>query len=102
MKSFAVALAATFVFTGLCAPRVQAELYCKSVTGEVEGFGESYTRFTAERSRDKAVAAQKAGWGEMGRKVVKIEPHDTECKAVYPLGFEEWHCVAKTDVCVER
>jgi len=37
-----------------------AQLYCKTVIGEVEGFGQDYTRFTAERSRDKAIAAEKA------------------------------------------
>jgi len=80
----------------------QAGIYCKTVSGEVEGFGNGYTRFTAERSRDRAIAAEKARRREMGREVVKVDVHETQCKDVYPLGFEEWHCVAKADVCVER
>ncbi len=80
----------------------QAQLYCKTVIGEVEGFGQDFTRFTAERSRDEAIAAEKARRREMGRKVEKVEVAETECKAVYPLGFEEWYCVAKADVCVAR
>jgi len=79
-----------------------AQLYCKTVIGEVEGFGQDYTRFTAERSRDKAIAAERARRREMGREVEKVEIADTECEAVYPLGFEEWYCVAKADVCVAR
>lgn len=80
----------------------QAQLYCKTVIGEVEGFGQDFTRFTAERSRDEAIAAEKVRRREMGRKVEKVEVAETECKAVYPLGFEEWYCVAKADVCVAR
>lgn len=102
MKSFALALAAIVVSTLTCALQGQAALYCKTVTGEVEGFGQDYTRFTAERSRDRAVVVEKARRREMGRKVVQVKSHETECKAVYPLGFEEWYCVAKADVCVER
>lgn len=79
-----------------------AQLYCKTVVGEVEGFGQDYTRFSAERSRDKAIEAEKARRREMGRKVEKVEVAETHCEAVYPLGFEEWYCVAKADVCVAR
>jgi hypothetical protein len=79
-----------------------AQLYCTTVIGEVEGFGQDYTRFTAERSRDEAIAAEKARRREMGREVEKVDVAETECEAVYPLGFEEWYCVAKADVCVAR
>ena len=84
------------------AANAESELYCYPVMGEVEGFGKNYTRFTAERSRDKAVAAQKARWDEMRREIASIEPRQTECEAVYPIGVEEWHCIARTEVCVKR
>jgi len=80
----------------------RADLYCRTVTGEVEGFGEDYTRFTAERSREKAIEAELSRWREMRREVVRVERDEPECKAVYPLGFEEWSCVAKADICVKR
>ena len=79
-----------------------SEIYCKTVSGAVEGFGQSYTRFTAERARDEAVETERARRREMGREIVKVETYDTTCEAVYPLGFEEWSCVAKADVCVAR
>lgn len=80
----------------------QGGTYCRTVIGEVEGFGQDYTRFTAERSREKAIEAELERWREMRREVVKVERQEAECKAVYPLGFEEWYCVAKADVCVKR
>ncbi len=84
------------------AGQVRADIYCKEIIGEVEGFGQDYTRFTAERSREKAIQAELDRRSEMGREVVKVERRDAECNAVYPLGFEEWYCVAKADVCVDR
>lgn len=80
---------------------VQAGVYCKTVIGEVEGFGKNSTRFAAERDRDEALAQEKARRREMGREILEIRPQETTCKAVYPLGFKEWYCVAKTDVCVK-
>ena len=94
----AVLLLAVSVGSASAAP----DVYCRTVTGEVEGFGQNYTRETAERSRDKAVTAERERWREMRREIVNIEARETECKAVYPLGFEEWHCIARTEVCVAR
>lgn len=102
MKVAGSALAVLVVFAGVGGADADPDVYCKTVTGEVEGFGQSFTRSTAERSRDKAVAAEKARRRETGREIVRIEARETECKAVYPLGFEEWHCIARTDVCVAR
>ncbi len=80
----------------------QAGTYCRTLTGEVEGFGQEYTRTSAERNRERAIEAELARWREMRREVVKVERGDAECKAVYPLGFEEWYCVAEAEVCVDR
>ncbi|RIA56087.1 hypothetical protein [Dichotomicrobium thermohalophilum] len=84
------------------AGEARASSYCRTVIGEVEGFGQDYTRFSAERNREKAIEAELGRWREMRREVVSIEREETACEAVYPLGFEEWYCVAKADVCVKR
>jgi len=102
MRLASWALMVSVYLAGVSAVGAAPNTYCRTVTGEVEGFGQSYTRSTAERSRDKAMAAEKARWREVGREIVKIEARETECKAVYPLGFEEWYCVARTEVCVAR
>jgi len=81
---------------------VQAGTYCRTLTGEVEGFGQDYTRSSAERNRERAIETELSRWREMRRKVVKVERRDAECKAVYPLGFEEWYCIAEAEVCVDR
>lgn len=102
MKLAGPALAALILLACVSAAHAKPGVYCRTVSGEVEGFGQSYTRSTAERSRDKAVSAERARWREMRREIVKVEARETECKAVYPLGFEEWHCIARTDVCVAK
>jgi len=102
MRVAGVALAGLVFLVGMSAAHAKPGVYCRTVTGEVEGFGQGYTRSTAERSRDKAVSAERARWREMRREIVKVEARETECKAVYPLGFEEWHCIARTDVCVAK
>lgn len=95
-------LVAVFIAQAAFAGDARADLYCRTVTGEVEGFGQDYTRFTAERSREKVIEAELARWREMRREIAKLERQESECKAVYPLGFEEWYCVAKADICVQR
>lgn len=94
-------VAMALLVTAGAAGDARADLYCKTVIGEVEGFGQTFSRFTAERSREKAIEAEKARRREMGREVVKIERQEPTCEAVYPLGFEEWYCRAEADVCVE-
>ncbi|MFP4538392.1 MAG: hypothetical protein ACLFPA_08830 [Dichotomicrobium sp.] len=94
--------AMVLVVMAAAAGGARADLYCKTVIGEVEGFGKSFSRSTAERSREEAIAEEKARRREMGREVVKIERQESACEAVYPLGFQEWYCRAEADVCVER
>ncbi len=101
MRIAGLAVAIAMAWAGDLAAAEQAP-YCRTLTGEVEGFGQNFTRSTAERSRDAAVSAEKTRWREVGREIVRIEPRETECVAVYPLGFEEWRCIARTDVCVAR
>jgi hypothetical protein len=100
LKTFKMLMiaAAALTFAG----EAQAGPYCRTVMGEVEGFGQDYTRFTTERSREKAIEAELERWREMRREVIKVERQEAECKAVYPLGFEEWYCVATAEVCVKR
>ncbi len=95
-------MAAVVAALTIMAGEARADIYCKTVIGEVEGFGQDYTRFSAERSREEAIEAELARRREMGREVVKVEREESTCEAVYPLGFEEWYCIAKADVCVDR
>jgi predicted ATP-grasp superfamily ATP-dependent carboligase len=97
---FAIILGALAL--GTRAASAQAQTHCRTVIGEVEGFFRDHVKFTAERSRDEAVKAEVARREEMGREVVEVALEDTSCKAVYPLGLEEWHCVASARVCVAR
>ncbi len=92
----------TALMMSALAANAQAQTYCKTLTGEVEGFFRDNVQFTAERSRDEAVKAELARRAEMGREVVEVDVGETSCKAVYPLGLEEWHCVASAKVCVAR
>lgn len=75
------------------------QLRCRTVLGEVEGFGKESVRSTAEKSRLKAIAAEKAHRSEIGQQVASVDLIDTECVAVYPIGAEEWHCMARAKVC---
>jgi hypothetical protein len=74
-------------------------LRCKTVLGEVEGFGKESVRSTAEQSRLKAIAAEEAHRKEIGQQVASVDLQETECVAVYPIGAEEWHCMARAKVC---
>ena len=76
-----------------------SRLRCKTVLGEVEGFGKESVRSTAEQSRFKAIAAETAHRKDIGQKVASVELQETECVAVYPIGAEEWHCMARAKVC---
>ncbi len=103
VKGAACAVVLTIGLSGLSWPAsADPDLYCYSVMGEVEGFGQNYTRSTSERSRDEAIAEQKTRWAEMRREIASIEPQETECEAVYPIGLEEWHCIARAEICVKR
>lgn len=75
------------------------QLRCKTVLGEVEGFGKESVRATAEKSRLKAIAAEKTHRKEIGQQVASVDLEETECVAVYPIGAEEWHCMARAKVC---
>lgn len=82
------------------APRTKiSRLRCKTVLGEVEGFGKESVRATAEQSRLKAIATEEAHRKEIGQKVASVDLQATECVAVYPIGAEEWHCMARAKVC---
>lgn len=75
------------------------QLRCKTVLGEVEGFGKESVRSTAEQSRLKAIAAEEAHRKDIGQKIASVDLQETECVAVYPIGAEEWHCMARAKVC---
>ncbi len=75
------------------------QLRCKTVLGEVEGFGKESVRSTAEQSRLKAIAAEEAHRKDIGQQVASVDLQETECVAVYPIGAEEWHCMARAKVC---
>ena len=74
-------------------------LRCKTVLGEVEGFGKDSVRSTAEQNRVRAIADEQAHRTEIGQKIASVDLEDTECVAVYPIGAEEWHCMARAKVC---
>ena len=76
-----------------------AQLRCKTVLGEVEGFVKESVRSTAEKSRIKAIADEKAHRKVIGQQVASVDLEETECVAVYPIGAEEWHCMARAKVC---
>ncbi len=76
-----------------------SRLRCKTVLGEVEGFGKESVRATAEQSRLKAIAAEEAHRKDIGQKVASVDLQETECVAVYPIGPEEWLCMARAKVC---
>jgi hypothetical protein len=77
-------------------------LRCKTVLGEVEGFGRESVRATAEKSREKVIAAEVAHRKEIGQTVASVDLQATECVAVYPIGAEEWHCMARARICAQR
>ena len=72
---------------------------CKTVLGEVEGFGKESVRVTAEQNRVRAIADEKAHRSAIGQTVARVALEETECVAVYPIGAEEWHCMARAKVC---
>lgn len=74
-------------------------LRCKTVLGEVEGFGKESVRSTAEQNRVRAIADEKAHRTKIGQVVTNVDLEETECVAVYPIGAEEWHCMARAKVC---
>ena len=81
-------------------PVISAEnLRCKTVLGEVEGFGKESVRSTAEQNRVRAIADEKTHRSQIGQTVASVALEDTECVAVYPIGAEEWHCMARAKVC---
>ena len=99
-----VAVTGTSAVLAIPAPKPAARtqisrLRCKTVLGEVEGFGKESVRSTAEQSRLKAIAAEEAHRKEIGQKVASVDLAETECLAVYPIGAEEWHCMARAKVC---
>ncbi len=63
-----------------------SRLRCKTVLGEVEGFGKESVRSTAEQSRLKAIATEEAHRKDIGQKVASVDLQETECVAVYPIG----------------
>ncbi len=77
----------------------QKNLRCKTVLGEVEGFGKESVRSTAEQNRVRAIADEKTRRSQIGQTVASVALEDTECVAVYPIGAEEWHCMARAKVC---
>ncbi|MEZ5924570.1 MAG: hypothetical protein R3D57_09325 [Hyphomicrobiaceae bacterium] len=81
------------------APAASMPMRCKTVLGEVEGFGQESVRATAEKSRQKAIAEETAHRRVIGQSVARVDLEDTECVAVYPIGAEEWHCMARAKVC---
>lgn len=76
-----------------------SRLRCKTVLGEVEGFGKESVRSTAEQSRLRAIAAEETHRKQIGQQVASVDLMETECVAVYPIGAEEWHCMARAKVC---
>jgi hypothetical protein len=83
-------------------PAPAQTLRCKTVLGEVEGFGKESVRSTAEKSRLKAIATETAHRKEIGQTVASVDLEATECVAVYPIRAEEWHCMARAKVCAVR
>lgn len=81
--------------------KTSKNLRCKTVLGEVEGFGKESVRSTAEQSRLRSIAEEKAHRAEIGQTVASVDLEETECVAVYPIGAEEWHCMARAKVCAE-
>lgn len=79
--------------------KASKSLRCKTVLGEVEGFGKESVRSTAEQSRLRAVAEEKSHRTAIGQTVASVDLEETECVAVYPIGAEEWHCMARAKVC---
>lgn len=82
-------------------PPSKQKLRCKTVLGEVEGFGRESVRSTAEQSRLKAIAAETEHRKVIGQTIASIDLEETECVAVYPIGAEEWHCMARARVCAQ-
>jgi hypothetical protein len=80
-------------------PPRKSKLRCQTVLGEVEGFGKESVRATAETSRLKAIATETVHRKSIGQTVASVDLEATECVAVYPIGAEEWHCMARAKVC---
>src|SRR5690606_37168997 len=55
----------------------QKNLRCKMVVGEVEGFGKESVRSTAEQSRVRAIADEKAHRSEIGQTVTNVDLEET-------------------------
>lgn len=86
--------AAVFMIAVACAAGPVSAASCKTLKGEMVGFGEASTREYAESKLKKAIA----GWEERTGKKAKPRNRTVDCK-VYIEFLGEYECKAEAVVC---
>jgi len=81
-------------------PNKEASSNCLTVSRWWEGFlGREKTHARSIGALEKALEEEKARLTRRGWQSFEVSPVNTACQTTYPLGFQEWRCSSKAELC---
>lgn len=93
-KLHIVSIGAAVLISVACASGTASAASCKTLKGEMVGFGEASSREFAEDKLNKAIA----DWEQRTGKTAKPRNRTVDCK-VYIAFLDEYECKAEAVVC---